>query len=57
LVRGNGVVRSPTRAVRPFYEQYLGLKRSDAGPPHAVVFDTRLVADPDGYQVTLHDRG
>jgi catechol 2,3-dioxygenase-like lactoylglutathione lyase family enzyme len=81
-----------------FYEQYLGLKRSDAGPPHAVVFDTKPIAfavrdvvagvdldaiaqpgqgmalwlhapdaqafgrtftfaDPDGYQVTLHDRG
>jgi len=101
-----------------FYEQYLGLKRSDAGPPHAVVFGTKPIAfavrdvvagtdldaiaqpgqgmglwlhapdaqdihdalaaagttivaapvdgpfgrtftfaDPDGYQVTLHDRG
>ncbi len=101
-----------------FYERYLGLKRSDAGPPHAVVFDTKPIAfavrdvvagtdldavpqpgqgmalwlhapdaqdihdalaaagttivsapvdgpfgrtftfaDPDGYQVTLHDRG
>ena len=101
-----------------FYEQYLGLKRSDAGPPHAGVFDTKAIAfavsaasralgldaiaqpgrgmalwlhapdaqdihdalaaagttivsapvdgpcgctftfaDPDGYQVTLHDRG
>jgi predicted enzyme related to lactoylglutathione lyase len=27
-----------------FYEQYLGLKRSQAGPPHAVVFDTRPIA-------------
>ena len=27
-----------------FYEQYLGLKRSDAGPPHAVVFGTRPIA-------------
>ena len=27
-----------------FYEQYLGLSRSPAGPPHAVVFDTRPVA-------------
>ena len=27
-----------------FYEQYLGLKRSAAGPPHAVVFDTKPVA-------------
>ena len=101
-----------------FYERYLGLKRSDAGPPHAVVFGTKPIAfavrdvvagvnldaitqpgqgmalwlhapdaqdihdalaaagttiisapvngpfgrtftfaDPDGYQVTLHDRG
>jgi predicted enzyme related to lactoylglutathione lyase len=101
-----------------FYQQYLGLKRSDAGPPHAVVFDTKPIAfavrdvvpgvdldvvpqpgigagiwlhatdvqaihdalvtagrtivsapidgpfgrtftfaDPDGYQITLHDRG
>ncbi|MCF2129447.1 VOC family protein [Strepomyces sp. STD 3.1] len=102
-----------------FYERYLGLKRSNAGPPHAVVFDTKPIAfavrdavagvdldamaqpgrgmalwlhapdaqdihdalaaaagttivstpvdgpfgrtftfaDPDGYQVTLHDRG
>ena len=27
-----------------FYQRYLGLKRSDAGPPHAVVFDTKPVA-------------
>ena len=27
-----------------FYEQYLGLTRSQAGPPHAVVFDTKPVA-------------
>ena len=27
-----------------FYEQYLGLKRSDAGPPHAVVFGTKPIA-------------
>lgn len=27
-----------------FYEQYLGLVRSPAGPPHAVVFDTRPIA-------------
>jgi catechol 2,3-dioxygenase-like lactoylglutathione lyase family enzyme len=27
-----------------FYEQYLGLKRSGAGPPHAVVFDTKPIA-------------
>jgi hypothetical protein len=27
-----------------FYERCLGLKRSDAGPPHAVVFDTKPIA-------------
>jgi predicted enzyme related to lactoylglutathione lyase len=27
-----------------FYEQYLGLTRSDSGPPHAVVFDTKPTA-------------
>ena len=27
-----------------FYEQYLGLVRSPAGPPHAVVFDTQPIA-------------
>ena len=27
-----------------FYEQHLGLTRSPAGPPHAVVFDTKPVA-------------
>ncbi|MGT2427360.1 VOC family protein [Amnibacterium kyonggiense] len=27
-----------------FYEQHLGLVRSQAGPPHAVVFDTEPVA-------------
>jgi len=27
-----------------FYEKYLGLTRSPAGPPHAVVFDTKPVA-------------
>jgi predicted enzyme related to lactoylglutathione lyase len=27
-----------------FYERYLGLVRSPAGPPHAVVFDTKPVA-------------
>ncbi len=27
-----------------FYEQYLGLARSDSGPPHAVVFDTKPIA-------------
>src|SRR3954452_25339791 len=27
-----------------FYEQYLGLLRSPAGPPHAVVFETKPIA-------------
>ena len=27
-----------------FYERYLGLVRSPAGPPHAVVFDTAPIA-------------
>jgi len=27
-----------------FYENYLGLVRADAGPPHAVVFDTAPIA-------------
>ena len=27
-------------ASQAFYEQYLGLVRSQAGPPHAVVFET-----------------
>ncbi|GAA5024377.1 VOC family protein [Terrabacter aeriphilus] len=31
-------------ASRAFYEQYLGLVRSPAGPPHAVVFETSPVA-------------
>jgi predicted enzyme related to lactoylglutathione lyase len=31
-------------ASRAFYEQYLGLVRSQAGPPHAVVFDTTPIA-------------
>ena len=105
-------------ASQAFYEQYLGLVRSQSGPPHAVVFETEPIAfalrdvlpgtdlatvaqpgigaaiwlratdvqdihdalvaddhlivsapvdgpfgrtftfaDPDGYQVTLHDRG
>jgi predicted enzyme related to lactoylglutathione lyase len=105
-------------ASQAFYENYLGLVRSPAGPPHAVVFETTPIAfalrdvvpgtdlssvkqpgigtaiwlhatdvqaihdaldadghtivsepidgpfgrtftfaDPDGYQVTLHDRG
>lgn len=31
-------------ASQAFYEKYLGLVRSPAGPPHAVVFDTRPIA-------------
>jgi catechol 2,3-dioxygenase-like lactoylglutathione lyase family enzyme len=31
-------------ASREFYERYLGLVRSPAGPPHAVVFDTQPIA-------------
>lgn len=31
-------------ASRAFYEQHLGLVRSPAGPPHAVVFDTAPIA-------------
>lgn len=31
-------------ASRAFYEQYLGLVRSQAGPPHAVVFETTPIA-------------
>ena len=31
-------------ASRAFYEKYLGLRRSPAGPPHAVVFDTAPIA-------------
>lgn len=31
-------------ASRAFYEKYLGLVRSPAGPPHAVVFETRPIA-------------
>ena len=27
-------------ASQAFYEQYLGLVRTQTGPPHAVVFDT-----------------
>jgi predicted enzyme related to lactoylglutathione lyase len=30
-------------ASQAFYEQYLGLARSQAGPPHAVVFDTKPI--------------
>jgi predicted enzyme related to lactoylglutathione lyase len=29
---------------RSFYEQYLGMVRSPAGPPHAVVFETTPIA-------------
>jgi predicted enzyme related to lactoylglutathione lyase len=31
-------------ASQAFYEQYLGLERSPAGPPHAVVFTTTPIA-------------
>jgi len=31
-------------ASREFYERYLGLVRSQAGPPHAVVFETTPIA-------------
>lgn len=31
-------------ASQAFYEQYLGLVRSKAGPPHAVVFETTPIA-------------
>ena len=31
-------------ASQSFYEQYLGLVRSQAGPPHAVVFETTPTA-------------
>ncbi|MGW4805960.1 VOC family protein [Kitasatospora sp. NPDC004272] len=31
-------------AAQAFYEQYLGLVRSPAGPPHAVVFRTEPIA-------------
>jgi predicted enzyme related to lactoylglutathione lyase len=31
-------------ASRAFYESYLGLVRSQAGPPHAVVFETSPIA-------------
>ena len=36
-------VRDLERSAR-FYEQYLGLIRVEAGPPHAVVFDTKPIA-------------
>ena len=31
-------------ASQAFYEHYLGLVRSQAGPPHAVVFETKPIA-------------
>ena len=31
-------------ASQAFYERYLGLVRSPAGPPHAVVFETTPIA-------------
>jgi catechol 2,3-dioxygenase-like lactoylglutathione lyase family enzyme len=31
-------------ASQAFYEQYLGLVRAQAGPPHAVVFETTPIA-------------
>jgi len=36
-------VRDLERSAR-FYEQHLGLVRSQAGPPHAVVFETKPIA-------------
>ena len=35
---------SDLTASREFYEHYLGLLRSPAGPPHAVVFETAPIA-------------
>ncbi|NQX27484.1 VOC family protein [Microbacteriaceae bacterium VKM Ac-2854] len=35
---------SDLAASQAFYEQYLGLVRSPAGPPHAVVFETEPIA-------------
>ncbi|MFD0485596.1 VOC family protein [Kineococcus sp. GCM10028916] len=35
---------SDLTASREFYEHYLGLRRSPAGPPHAVVFETAPIA-------------
>jgi predicted enzyme related to lactoylglutathione lyase len=35
---------SDLEASRAFYERYLGLVRSLAGPPHAVVFETAPIA-------------
>ncbi len=35
---------SDLAASQAFYERYLGLVRSPAGPPHAVVFETTTIA-------------
>ena len=35
---------SDLAASQAFYERYLGLVRSPAGPPHAVVFETTPIA-------------
>jgi catechol 2,3-dioxygenase-like lactoylglutathione lyase family enzyme len=35
---------SDLSASQAFYERYLGLVRSQAGPPHAVVFETQPIA-------------
>ncbi|CAM4464643.1 VOC family protein [Paenibacillus typhae] len=35
---------SDLEASAEFYQNYLGLVRSQAGPPHAVVFDTKPIA-------------
>jgi predicted enzyme related to lactoylglutathione lyase len=46
-VTGPDFVSLQTRdldAAEAFYARYLGLTRSPAGPPHAVVFDTRPIA-------------
>src|SRR5689334_24915656 len=46
-VTGPDFVSLQTRdldASRAFYEHYLGLVRSPAGPPHAVVFETTPIA-------------
>ncbi|RCK71203.1 VOC family protein [Desertihabitans brevis] len=46
-VTGPDFVSLQTRdlnASRAFYEKYLGLVRSPAGPPHAVVFETTPIA-------------
>lgn len=46
-VTGPDFVSLQTRdldAAQAFYEHYLGLVRSPAGPPHAVVFETTPIA-------------